>query len=215
MRSYDDAAADYDGWFTRPVDRWEDARLARLLHPLVDGRRALDLGCGTGWLLDHCAPSGYLGVDCSKPMLAELLRKHPAAEVAHVEVMTDPAWAVPLRGDWDVITATWSLEFLGELGILLSVLRLLAGRGGVLALHGTLPRGHRRAHFTARDWDHERLTPRLARQASRGAGMPRPRSSGTSALPDALQFLGPAAFRAALAAPASAHYSALFTWRLP
>jgi predicted TPR repeat methyltransferase len=212
---YDEAAPVYDGWFARPVDQWEDERLAGLLRPVVDGRTVLDLGCGTGWVADHCAPAEYTGVDCSGPMLAELGRKHPDATTVKAEVGGE-GWAVQLRpGAYQAVTATWSLEYLGELDILLSVLRLLAAPGGVLALHGSMPRGHRRAHFSVKAAPYQPIGPHQMKRAAQAAGLARPRCQGTSWLPDRAARLGPWIWRTTLAYPAGTHYSALWTWRLP
>jgi predicted TPR repeat methyltransferase len=212
---YDDVASSYDLRFTRPVDRWEDEHLAALLRPVVDGRVVLDLGCGTGWLADHCDPLHYTGVDCSPGMLAELERKHPEARTVKAEVGGE-GWAVQLKpGAYHVITATWSLEYLGEPDILLSVLRLLAAPHGILALHGSMPRGHRREHFTVKAAPYRPIGPHQVKQASRAAGLPDPACTGTSWLPDRLAGLGRRAWTATLAYPAGTHYAALWTWRLP
>jgi SAM-dependent methyltransferase len=37
----------------------------------------LDIGCGTGFLLDHITPGAYTGIDISQAMLDRLLTKHP------------------------------------------------------------------------------------------------------------------------------------------
>lgn len=214
MNGYDDAAPFYDGHFTRDIDVWEDTRLAALLRPLVDGRRLLDLGCGTGWTADHLSPASYTGVDAAPLMLAELGRKHPAAVTVKAEVGAD-RWTRGLPpGRFDVITATWSLEYLGRLDELLAQLARLAAPGGVLALHGSLPRGHRRAHFSVKAAAYRPLGPQSVRKASAAVGLPAPQVAGTGALPDAWAALGRRAWRAALAAPPSLHYAALFTWRL-
>ncbi len=215
MTHYDEAAATYDGHFTREVDQWEDERLAALLRPVVDGRVVLDLGCGTGWVADHLAPLDYTGVDCSGPMLGELARKHPYATTVKAEIGAE-SWAAALPrqlGGWQTVTATWSLEYLGELDILLSVAARLAP-AGILALHGSLPRGHRRAHFSVKSAPYRPLGPHQVKTASAKAGLPAPEMAGTSALPDSWAGLGREAWRAALTWPAGMHYSALWTWRL-
>ena len=178
MTPYDEAAATYDGHFQRPVDRWEDEVLPGLLAPLVDGRRVLDLGCGTGWLADHCDPADYTGVDWSGPMLAELERKHPRASTVKAKVGAD-GWVTALgsRVPPDVITATWSLEYLagGDLRGFLKTCASLLPFGGILALHGSMPRGHRRAHFSVKSADHD-----ADRAASGQGGLDRrgPRAAG-------------------------------------
>jgi predicted TPR repeat methyltransferase len=212
--SYEEAAAGYDGLFTRPVDRWEDDHLADLLRPLVDGRSVLDLGCGTGWLLDHLAPAEYTGVDASTAMLAELSRKHPGAETIKAQVGS-PGWtsALPV-GTWDVVTSTWSLEYLGELAVLLQVLFEITPPRPLFALHGSMPRGHRRSHFSVKAVPYRPLGPHQVREASRAAGLPRPSCRGTSALPDEVCGLGRWWWDRALSWPAGMHYAALWTWDL-
>lgn len=214
MNFYDEAAASYDGHFARPVDRWEDERLAELLAPVVDGREVLDLGCGTGWLADHCSPAEYTGVDCSGPMIAEMTAKHPRAYGIKASVGGEDWPRVIPFDDYDAITATWSLEYLGNLSALLRSLRELASPGTVLALHGSMPRGHRREHFSVKAAPYLPIGPHQLTMASRAAGLPDPRCTGTSALPDSLADLGRGAWRAALRVPAGMHYAALWTWRL-
>lgn len=212
--SYEEAAAGYDGLFTRQVDRWEDEHLADLLRPVVDGQDVLDLGCGTGWLLDHLAPSGYTGVDASAAMLAELVRKHPGAETVKAQIGT-PGWheALPV-GTWTTVTATWSLEYLGDLAALLRLLFEVAGPRPVFALHGSMPRGHRRSHFSVKAVPYVPIGPHQVREATRLAGLPRPVCTGTSALPDRCAGLGRWWWDTTLRWPAGLHYAALWTWDL-
>lgn len=209
---YDGLASSYDDHFRRPVDHWEDDRLAWLLAPSVVGRSVLDLGCGTGWVPDHLDPSDYTGVDRSGPMLNELMRKHSRARVVKVTVGT-PGWqgALPPR-QWDTITCTWALQYLGDLGELLRLLSGLAP-GGTLALHGYLPRYRRRSHVISPV--PAQLPSRAAiRAATRAAGLSPPRCAGTGALPDSLA-RSRLAWSAALATPARWHYAALWTWQVP
>jgi len=215
--SYDGFAEQYDKHFRRPVDRMEDDYLTCLLDPSVTGRHVLDLGCGTGWVLDHLSPKSYTGVDCSEPMLAELRRKHPWAWTVRAQVGDQQAWTglLPVRQPVDTVVATWALEYLGDLTRLLAVCaEIVRGRDEpVLALHGTLPHGHRRAHFSVKDVPYLPLSVHAVRQASAAAGLPMPRVYGTSGWPDRLP-LTVRRFGWGVTLPASWQYSALWVWRL-
>ena len=216
--SYDRVAESYDSHFVRPVDRWEDERLASLLAPLVEGRRILDLGCGTGWVLDHLSPGAYIGVDRSQVMLDTLRRKHPEAVTFRVEV-GEPGWAgeMPqLVGFVDVVVSTWAAEYFVDLAALLFDLRarVLGFAPGWIALHGCQPRGSRRGHFIDPGLAHRGagFLPRKVAAASEQAGLHRPLSVGVGATPDRL---AGARWRwdLGLYLPARWHYSALHVWR--
>jgi SAM-dependent methyltransferase len=211
VSQYDAIAGTYDEHFGRPVDRWEDERLAALLAPLVNGRAVLDLGCGTGWLLDHCRPSYYVGVDSSVPMLTELLDKHRGTPVIKAEV-GQPGWHAELDGTrFDAVTATWSLQYLGELGALLPLLAA-SFKPGVIALHGYLPRYRRRPHEITGQ-ARPVMIPWQVRAATRHAGLAQPRIAGTGSLPDRFA-RSRAGWRVAAAlTPYRWHYAALWTWR--
>lgn len=213
--SYDAVAPTYDGHFTRPVDRWEDGRLASLLAPVVDDFDVLDLGCGTGWVLDHLAPASYVGLDASAAMLVELKEKHPGAEVIEARIGM-PGWSEGLGTQrFETIVATWAAEYFPGLPELLRELRVHLRDDGVIALHGCQPRGSRRGHFISAELAHRgRLfVPARVREAGDWAGFADPTTFGTGALPDAL-----ARWRApwslALAAPVRWHYGALHVWEV-
>jgi SAM-dependent methyltransferase len=212
---YDSIAAHYDEHFTRPVDRWEDDRLAALLAPLVADSDVLDLGCGTGWLLDHCGPAWYTGVDCSAPMLATLAAKHPGTTLVKATV-GEPGWQSELRRyraalRYEVVTCTWALQYLGDLGVLLKL--LASFDPAVIALHGYLPRYRHRAHEITGE-PRPVVAPWRIREAALAAGLGAPRIAGTGALPDRLAVTRGVWRSAAAAVPARWHYAALWTWRL-
>jgi SAM-dependent methyltransferase len=72
---YYSTAETYDQHFCRRVDGAEDKALDRMLGNLT-GIDVLDLGCGTGALLDRHTPRRYLGVDESTAMVTTAIRKH-------------------------------------------------------------------------------------------------------------------------------------------
>jgi SAM-dependent methyltransferase len=218
---YDELARSYDDQFRRPVDGWEDDRLTALLAPVVNGRDVLDLGCGTGWLLDHLEPACYTGLDESAPMLAALTAKHPHALVIKTSVGAE-GWRESFiwRGDlFDTITATWSAQYLGSMRSLLPDLAVMVRPGGHIALHGYLPRYRRRRHEITRQCSPQPappvMTPRKVRAGSARAGLGSPQLRGTGALPDALARYRLAWQAAAVITPARWHYAGLWTWEVP
>mgnify|MGYP000140967263 FL=1 len=80
---YDAIAAQYDSLHKDPKSLQEDLAIAGFLREYVaPGCKVLDLGCGTGLLLELLAlqPEDYLGIDPSEKMLEELQRKFPEHE---------------------------------------------------------------------------------------------------------------------------------------
>jgi ubiquinone/menaquinone biosynthesis C-methylase UbiE len=72
---FDDQAAAYDRWYTTPLGRLIDEvekEAIFALIPQVQGRRVLEVGCGTGnfSLALSCRGAEEVGLDCSGPMLA-------------------------------------------------------------------------------------------------------------------------------------------------
>jgi ubiquinone/menaquinone biosynthesis C-methylase UbiE len=222
VSAYDLLAGRYDGHFARPVDRWEDARLAAIITPHTRGRRVLDLAAGTGWVADHCEPAGYTAVDISLAMLGELRRKHPHA-VTYAADVTSPGWvsSLPLAdASFDSVTCTWGAHYLGDLAIVLTAVRGLVRPGGSVIFHGQCPRYDHRPHYIAGGYAHRGFTKTAVLAAAQRAGWPRPAIRGVGALPDTLterlpRPLGHALWAVALTGPVSAHYSAAYVWRVP
>lgn len=84
--AYDALAEGYDSLFTSAVDAAENEALSRLLKDKVQGA-VLDIGCGTGLLLDllNIDTTHYLGVDISHGMIDVARRKHPHHQFRHAD----------------------------------------------------------------------------------------------------------------------------------
>jgi len=181
----------------------------------------IDLGCGTGWLLDHCKPHSYLGIDASAGMLARLIDKHPFAKVAKATV-GDPGWTdeiitrpIGSKPRATVVTATWAAHEFGRLDWILADLTDVVP-GCLVALHGQAPRYRHRSHYVLADDDvrgYLRFTPRACREAAGAVGARLTGCWGTGACPDRLAHHR-AVWHAFLAAPTRVHYAFLAVWRL-
>lgn len=216
MIDYEEVADCYDDHFRRPVDEWEDQRLSRLLAPYVDRAAVLDLGCGTGWLLDHLKPISYTGVDRAPAMLDRLAEKHPWATTIEATVGT-PRWTDTLdlyARRATVVTATWSAHELGPLPDLFRQLHRVLDPGTIVALHGQGPRYRWRRHYVLDGADQRRAyrewTPRACRWA--WTACPLIAMAGTGCWPDFWPWRR--AWEATLGLPASWHYAFLAVWRL-
>jgi hypothetical protein len=107
---YDDIANDYDALFSEPQYIDEDNRLFGLIGPLIKGR-ILDIGCGTGRLLDYVNTDtgDYTGIDSSVGMLDVLCEKHPGANVIH------DRFENTCTGEYDTIVALYgSASYLND-----------------------------------------------------------------------------------------------------
>jgi SAM-dependent methyltransferase len=76
---YDTLAQHYDALYCDPASQYENGVVWEVLRRLdVANADVLDLGCGTGLLLDlGFRPRRYLGVDVSAEMIARARRKYP------------------------------------------------------------------------------------------------------------------------------------------
>jgi SAM-dependent methyltransferase len=78
-------APERDGWIARQRFFFEeDWRYLRFLVPA--GQRVLDLGCGTGALLDRLKPAYGVGIDFSRAMVETARANHPHLTFIHGDV---------------------------------------------------------------------------------------------------------------------------------
>ena len=133
MRFWSAFAERYDAWYSGETVAREDARIDAALRPLF--RRAasvVDVGCGTGALLDRHAPldGTYLGLDVSDQMLDRLRGKYGGAEI----VQADMDRRFNLARRFDLAVCEFSFNYFERPDIALENLSRLVRPGGVLFL---------------------------------------------------------------------------------
>lgn len=96
----DRLAAQRDKWIAKQRFFFEeDWRYLRFLVP--EGKRVLDLGCGTGALLNELKPAHGVGIDFSKAMVEQARARHPHLTFIHGDV--EALDHIDVQGPFDVI----------------------------------------------------------------------------------------------------------------
>lgn len=89
---YDLIADRYDGLFADAESAAENKEIAKKVQFVFPYERVLDIGCGTGLLLDYLQIDDYVGIDPSAKMLEKLVEAHKGKTVvnAKLEEFYDP-----------------------------------------------------------------------------------------------------------------------------
>lgn len=137
MRAYwDGVATEYDKLYVG----WKEQAEDRLVRKWVDGawapgKRTLDIGSGTGWLLDqqprYATLGRYLGVDISERMVEEAREKHPKAEF-RVGDMEDLSF-LP-TASWDLVVCLYTWNYCKDAVQALAEMRRVLRPGGRLKM---------------------------------------------------------------------------------
>ena len=147
------AGADWDEMraLDLPAHAVEAAVLAALPAPKLG--RLLDIGTGTGRLLEVLAPrvSAGLGVDASRAMLALARTRLAKPGLGHCTVRQADMYRLPLSGHYDVVVLQMVLHYAEDPGAALAeAARVLAPSGRLivvdLAAHGRAELTERLAH---------------------------------------------------------------------
>lgn len=185
---YDQLAPTYDQHFTRPIDRAEDAVLAKVVGP-TKGLALLDLGCGTGHLLDTLPdkPYRYTGVDLSIGMLNVAHQQHSSAHLFSQQHwlradVCDDNWTVDPA---DVTVALWSWSYFTEPNMAAwNAYRFTRVGGRLVVLAYTERYRHRPSHLTP-DLPFTTYTPKGLTSELSSAGWSGVQVSPFRVLPDA------------------------------
>ena len=96
---WDSIADKYDGMYQAAKELREDRLTRKALRRIIaPGASVLDLGCGTGWVLEN-VPLGdgwegrYVGIDISAKMLECAQKKFPQATFVHGPMSRLVVWS--------------------------------------------------------------------------------------------------------------------------
>ena len=178
---YDEKAPEYDEHYKRRIDLAEDEVLYGWAREFVDGKRVLDVGCGTGELFGHTSPRHYVGLDISKAMLDRAAAKFAPLEIQHRAYSEDGfnSYVLPDRGTftllrgtleqrsselyqlgaYDAVTCLWAFPHFPHLTTALIRMRRLAKPGGFLFLQGFAERYAQRPNYILNGHGAELLQP--------------------------------------------------------
>jgi len=136
--SYDRIAPGYDAAWT---DHMRDltAGLLDALGP-VEGKRCLDLACGTGFVaaeLERRGASEVTGVDRSAGML-DVARAHNGTRCVFLEADAAEHVAAASPGSLDIVTCAWALGYTRPWKVLRCAARALAPGGRIAVIDNSL-----------------------------------------------------------------------------
>ena len=131
-----------------PAADVEAAILALLPGPRLG--RVLDIGTGTGRLLELLAPrvQAGLGVDASRAMLALARARLAKPGLGHLSVRQADMYRLPLAGSYDVVVLQMVLHYAEDPAAALAEAARMVSRGGRLIVVDLAEHGPRRAFRT-------------------------------------------------------------------
>jgi SAM-dependent methyltransferase len=110
-------------WISRNSFYYHDDR-AYMQFLVRPGQRVLELGCGTGDLLDALKPSYGIGIDLSQKMIEAARRRFPRFQFLQGDI-EDSALLASLEGPFDVIVLSDTIGYLDDCAQLLESLHRL------------------------------------------------------------------------------------------
>jgi SAM-dependent methyltransferase len=119
-------------WELVPEDRGPPpAHLTEFVRRLGHAVRALDLGCGDGWLAAQLDAAELTAADVSTLALERARRRLPRARIVEL----DPDAPLPFAGGaFDLVLCTDAIEHVRDVQLFLSEIRRVLRPGGALAL---------------------------------------------------------------------------------
>ena len=156
--AFDGVAGRYDSLYTGPVEQAETRYIGDCLRQYVQHDTSiLDVGCGTGLVLDVLDNyrGHYVGIDLSEKMLDEASRKHPAQSWIRSEILQAN---IPEEGSWDLVTSLFSLNYSSRPDQVISRMRNALKPGGRIFVvvqglrHKTLSDELKQTRLTPSGW---------------------------------------------------------------
>lgn len=110
----------YDDLFDHTYYITEDKIIMNMIGELKG--TVLDIGCGTGYLLDHKTIEKYHGIDPSPSMIQELIKKHP--DKRKDVTITTAEELFKLGNQYDNVIALFSASYINELNVFIKLWNL-------------------------------------------------------------------------------------------
>jgi ubiquinone/menaquinone biosynthesis C-methylase UbiE len=136
---FDDQAAAYNRWYATPLEQLVDSMEKQAIFdllPEVQGRRVLEVGCGTGNISLALAHRGsqVVGLDCSGPILARGQEKARRQSLPVIWVRGLAADLPFADGSFEVAMCILALDFTAEREEALKEMVRVLSPGGFLAI---------------------------------------------------------------------------------
>lgn len=152
---YDEKAQEYDSHFRRPIDRAEDSALYGRVRRYLDDLSVLDVGCGTGVLLDHARPRRWVGTDISSGMAERAILRAAWSETsARISAPMDFSTlterdlvGLGWRGAFDTAISLWAFSYMPNARTAMINMARCVRPGGTVIVHVYDARYPEREHY--------------------------------------------------------------------
>ena len=138
---FENVANRYDRWYDRPrgaiYDRFEKKVIDKLLRNHTEGKRLLEVGCGTGHWSEFFSTKGYAitGIDISERMIMIAKNKNIARSSFHVMDGHSMSFA---DNSFDIAVAITTLEFAADPEVMIAEMGRCVRKAGGTLLFGVL-----------------------------------------------------------------------------
>lgn len=154
---YDTIADEYDGLHSDPASKEEEQTLFSFLE-ISGSDSVLDIGCGTGIILDYVSPASYVGIDPSAAMLKRANDRARANGVRRAFFYNTTLESFYTGSTYDVVCSTFGSADYCSFNSLAELPRLLREDGRVHVMlfdERYFPKTHKELGITPRFFRHD------------------------------------------------------------
>ena len=111
--NYDECSDEYDSNYTSEMSKRENLAVSKVLNRFIYyGYSVIDIGCGTGFVLDICKKidrEKYHGIEISHNMCCVAKEKYPECDIINADIQN-----ISLKeNEYSIAVSTFSIPYIG------------------------------------------------------------------------------------------------------